>query len=122
MKAAALAALVSLAGCGWLVKHPPAAAAVTGVVLGFATCEIDSAPIATCGEIAGIAGAALGGIALLVTLLTNTNAAPEPEQAPPRRGPRIVPLPPPPLDAGVEPVPDAAPAPPPPVVDAGVDA
>jgi hypothetical protein len=54
MRATALAALFALCGCAWLVKHPPAAAAVTGVTIGFVTCEIDNAPVTTCAAVGGI--------------------------------------------------------------------
>jgi len=105
MRAAAFVALFALCGCNWIVRHPPVAAAITGVTLGFVSCEIDSAPIKTCGEIAGIAGAALGGIALLVTLLFDTGqsaaAAPDPD-ARLRSGPHVRILAPPPIDAGVD--------------------
>jgi hypothetical protein len=111
MRAIALTALFALCGCAWLVKHPPAAAAVTGVTLGFITCEIDSAPVATCAAVGGLVGAGLGLIALVVTLIADTGqhaTAPEPI-----RRPRVRVLPPPPIDAGV------ADAPP---LDAGADA
>jgi hypothetical protein len=122
MKRLAIATLIALAGCGWIVKHPPVAAGIAGVTMGFASCEIGNVDVKTCALVGGAAGAGLAVIALVVTLVANAGESAPAEAPPARRGPRIIPLYAPPDDAGVSDgaaldAPAAPPAPPP---DAGV--
>src|SRR5437879_6538862 len=52
--------VVSLAGCEFAVKHPPAAAAITGGVIGLGACELDGPSQTTCAIIGGGAALLLG--------------------------------------------------------------
>ncbi len=66
----AVLALALVLGCTG--RKAPIAVSITGGVMGFAACEADSVKVSTCGAIGGSAALFLGGIALIVTLLFDT--------------------------------------------------
>jgi len=74
---AALALAAQVSGCTFAVKHPPAAAAITGAVVGFSACEVDGASNGTCAIIGGGAAALLGLTALLALALAPDDDSPE---------------------------------------------
>ena len=93
---------------GSCVKHPAISAAVTGGVIGFGACEIDSVKVGTCGIIGASAAVALGGIAWLVTTLFDTEdhqlTFADDDELTPQGGVKVhsqTAPPPLPLDAGV---------------------
>ena len=73
MKRIALISLLALGSCEFAQKHPAVTAGITGASVGFLGCEIDSVDTKTCAIVGGSAGAFLGGIAALATLLFETN-------------------------------------------------
>ena len=75
MKKLAAIALVASMSCAGALKHPAVTAAGVGFTLGFTTCEVDAEEIGKCSLVGAGTGLFLGGIAALVTYLTD---APEP--------------------------------------------
>jgi hypothetical protein len=70
---------LGLGSCEFSQRHPAVAAGITGGVVGFMGCEVDSVDVKTCAIVGGSAAAFLGGIAALATLLFETN---DPEPVP----------------------------------------
>jgi hypothetical protein len=124
-RAVALVLAAQLAGCTFAVKHPPAAAAITGAVVGLGACELDGGPQGTCAIIGGGAAVLLGLTAAIALALAPDDtsgevvepitAVPDPDRpvhVPTKTEPPPKPLqdlPPPPPDAGTPPA-DAPPA------------
>jgi hypothetical protein len=73
LKRVALITLLALVSCEFAQRHPAVTAGITGLSVGFLGCEIDSVDAKTCAIVGGSAGAFLGGIAALATLLFETN-------------------------------------------------
>jgi outer membrane biosynthesis protein TonB len=62
MRALALTLVISVSGCAFAVKHPPATAAILGGSIGLVTCEVgtDFEEHAACGIVTAGAAAVLG--------------------------------------------------------------
>jgi hypothetical protein len=69
----ALVTLLAVGSCEFAQKHPAVTAGITGASVGFLGCEVDSVDVKVCAIVGGSAGAFLGGIAALATLLFETN-------------------------------------------------
>jgi hypothetical protein len=75
----AVASCISLAGCGFAVKHPAITAGIVGGSLGLVTCELSTeGRQKQCFEIAGGAGGLLAATVLVATWLGTVDEEPAP--------------------------------------------
>jgi len=127
-RAAALVAVAALAGsgCGFMVRHPPIAAALVAAPIAWGSCELASTNQGACALVGAGAGAFLAGVTALAILLggnghtiliqdpaeTTGPLQPDPVPAPPALAPDPVPAAPPPA----EPPPPSEPSQQPPIV------